>query len=35
MEADVEQDLSLWVVIPVFGSMFLAVCYGVYENLLP
>lgn len=32
LEADIEQELSLGIVGAVFGSMFLAVCYGVYCN---
>ena len=32
LEADIEQELNLWVVLAVFGSMFMAVCYGVYSN---
>jgi len=32
MEAQLEQELSLAVALSIFGSMFLAVCYGVYCN---
>jgi hypothetical protein len=32
LEADLEQELSLWIVLSVFGCMFLAVCYGLYHN---
>jgi len=32
LEADIEQELSLWIAVSIFGSMFLAVCYGVYSN---
>ena len=32
LEADLEQEFSLWIVISVFGCMFLAVCYGLYHN---
>jgi hypothetical protein len=32
LEADLEQELSLWIVLSVFGCMFLSVCYGLYHN---
>lgn len=32
LEADIEQELSLTVVLSLFGSMFLAICYGLYSN---
>ena len=31
-EADIEEELSMGVMFCVFGSMFLAVCYGIYSN---
>ena len=32
LEADIEQALNLWVVIAIFGALFVSVCYGVYSN---
>jgi ABC-type transport system involved in multi-copper enzyme maturation permease subunit len=32
LEADLETELSIWIVLSVFGCMFLAVCYGLYHN---
>jgi len=32
LEGDLEADLSLWIVLAVFGCLFLAVCYGLYHN---
>jgi hypothetical protein len=32
LEADLEAELSIWIVISVFGCMFLAACYGLYHN---
>jgi len=32
LEGDLETELSLWIVLSVFGCMFLAVCYGLYHN---
>ena len=32
VDADSDQEISLWIVLSVFGSMFLSVCYGLYHN---
>jgi hypothetical protein len=32
LEGDLETELSIWIVLSVFGCMFLAVCYGLYHN---
>jgi len=32
LEGDLDTELSIWIVLSVFGCMFLAVCYGLYHN---